>query len=60
MKDSKRTTNTTYLVEYFYRSYVLAIIGATAFVYNKLTKTKISPILLILLSAGLGLLLYAL
>ena len=39
---------------------ILAIITTTATVYNKLTKTKISPILLILLSAGLGLLLYAL
>ena len=34
MKDSKRTTNTTYLVEYFYRSYVLAIIGAIILVFG--------------------------
>ena len=39
---------------------ILAVIVATATLYKKFTKKKISPILLIVLSAILGLILYAL
>ena len=39
---------------------IFAIIAATAVMFKKVRKKPISPILLILLSAGLGMLLYAL
>ena len=54
-------TKTVYnKINFDYKALIIfTLIAITAFSYNKLTKKKISPILLIVISALLGILLYA-
>ena len=54
-----KTINTA--ISFDYKALIIfGIVVATSILYNKFTKKKISPILLILISAILGILLYAL
>lgn len=55
------TKNINTAINFDYKALIIfGIVVLTSFLYNKFTKKKISPILLILISAILGILLYAL